>query len=141
MNMKLWIIIALSTLLVENKTDEFSVTFKTDTDEFSLNVSSIKSTYWNIYIPDDSDKNKLIPMNYTITKDGIFRTILLDDIKMNEFINFTNVDWEKTNKVKLLKEGAKDIRIERDEENKTIRFTQKKGKMISEEEEITVKWK
>jgi len=141
MNMKLWIIIALSTLLLENKTDEFSVTFKSETDEFSLNVSAIKSTYWNIYIPDEADKNKLIPMNYTITKEGIFRTILMNDLKMNEFIDFTNVDWEKTNKIKLLKEGAKDIRVERDEANKTIRFTQKKGKMITDKEEITVKWK
>ena len=141
MNMKLWIIIAISTLLLENKTDEFSVNFKTDTDEFSLDVSAIKSTYWNIYIPDEADKNKLIPMNYTIKKDGVFRTILLDDIKMNEFIDFANVDWEKTNKVKLMKEGAKDIKIERDEENKTIRFTQKKGTFLAEKEEITVTWK
>ena len=141
MNMKLWIIIAISTLLLENKTDEFSVNFKTDTDEFSLDVSAIKSTSWNIYIPDEADKNKLIPMNYTIKKDGVFRTILLDDIKMNEFIDFANVDWEKTNKVKLMKEGAKDIKIERDEENKTIRFTQKKGTFLAEKEEITVTWK
>ncbi|NJO91541.1 MAG: hypothetical protein HC831_23205 [Chloroflexia bacterium] len=139
--MKLWIIIAISTLMLENKTDEFTVTFKTNTETFSFDVSAIKSTYWNIYIPDEADKNKLIPMNYTISKDGIFRTILFNDIKMNEFINFTDVDWEKTDKVKLLKEDAKDIKIERDDENKTIRFKQKKGKMIPEEEEITVKWK
>ena len=141
MNMKLWIIIAISTLLLENKTDEFTVTFKTNNEAFSFDVSSIKSTYWNIYIPDEADKNKLIPMNYTITKDGIFRTILMNDIKMNEFINFTNVDWGKTDKVKMLKEGAKDLKIERDDENKTIRFKQKKGKMIGDGEEITVKWK
>jgi hypothetical protein len=141
MNMKLWIIIAISTLMLENKTDEFTVTFKTNTETFSFDVSAIKSTYWNIYIPDEADKNKLIPMNYTITKDGIFRTILLNDIKMNEIINFTDVDWEKTDKVKLLKEDAKDIKIERDEENKTLIFKQKKGKMIPEGEEVTVKWK
>ncbi len=141
MNMKLWIIIAISTLVLENKTDEFSITFKSDTDVYTLDVSAIKSTYWNIYIPDESDKNKLIPMNYTITKEGIFRTILLNDLKMNEFINFTDVDWEKTNKVKLLKKGAKDLRINRDEENKTLSFSQKKGEMITDDEEITVKWK
>ncbi len=141
MNMKLWIIIAISTLMLENKTDEFTVTFKTNTETFSFDVSAVKSTYWNIYIPDEADKNKLIPMNYTITKDGIFRTILFNDIKMNEIIDFTDVDWENTDKVKLLKEDAKDIKIERDEENKTLRFKQKKGKMIPEGEEVTVKWK
>jgi hypothetical protein len=141
MNMKLWIIIAISTLMLENKTDEFTVTFKTNTETFSFDVSAIKSTYWNIYIPDEADKNKLIPMNYTIKKDGIFRTILFNDIKMNELINFADVDWEKTDKIKLLKDGAKDIKVERDEENKTLKFKQKKGKLIADGEEITVKWK
>jgi len=139
--MKLWIIIALSTLLLENKTDEFSITFKNETEEFKLDVSSIKSTYWNIYVPDEADKNKLIPINYTITKDGIFRTILMGDLKMNEFVNFNGVDWEKVTKIAPVKEGAKDILIERDDKNKTIRFIQKNGDMITDKEEITVSWK
>lgn len=141
MNMKLWIIIAISTLLLENKTDEFTITFKSEAETFSFDVSEMKSTYWNIYIPDEADKNKLIPMNYTITKDGVFRTILMNDIKMNEIIDFANMDWEKADKIKLLKDGAKDIKIERDEKNKVLKFKQKKGKLIGENEEISVKWK
>ena len=141
MNMKLWIIIALSTLLLENKTDEFSINFKTDTEEFVFEVSAIKSTYWNIYIPDEADKNKLIPLNYTINKEGVFKTILMGEIKMQEIIDFTGVDWNKVSKVKLLKEGSKDIQIERFDDKKMIRFSQKKGDLIPENEEVTVSWK
>lgn len=139
--MKLWIIIALSTLILENKTDEFTITFKTDTDEFSVEVNSMKSTFWNLYIPDESDKNKLIPINYKIDKDGLFKTVLLGDIKMNEFINFSGVDWDKADKVKLQKEGATDINIIRDEDKKTLQFSQKDGGLIANKEEIIVTWK
>ncbi|MDF1548744.1 MAG: hypothetical protein P1P88_13050 [Bacteroidales bacterium] len=140
MNMKLWIIIALSTLLLENKTDKFTITFKSDNEEFKLDVSAIKSTYWNIYIPDEADKNKLIPLNYMMSKEGVFRTILMGELKMNEFINFNGVDWDKTNKVGMLQEGAKDINIERLDDKKMIRFSQKNGKLIGDKEEITVTW-
>lgn len=140
MNMKLWIIIALSTLLLENKTDKFTITFKSDNEEFKLDVSAIKSTYWNIYIPDEADKNKLIPLNYMMSKEGVFRTILMGELKMNEFINFNGVDWDKTNKVGMLQEGAKDINIERLDDKKMILFSQKNGKLIGDKEEITVTW-
>ncbi len=140
MNIKLWIIIAISTLLVENKTDEFSITFKTPSEEFTIESGAIKSTYWNAYVQDDSDKHKVVPINYTISKSGVFKTILLNDVMLNKFVQFENVNWAKINKIKLLEDGESYIRVSRDEKNKTIILSQKRGKLFDDNEQIIIKW-
>ncbi len=140
MNIKLWIIIAMSTLLVENKTDEFTISFDKPNDSFTLKASAIKSTYWNVYIPDEADKNKIIPINYTISKNGVFKTILLNDVRMNEFVEFNNVNWDKINSIKLLKDKGGKIKIKRNEKEKTIRLSSNNSDFFSDNEEVTIKW-
>lgn len=138
--MRLWIIIAISTLLVENKADEFSISFNTPKDDFTIQASAIKSTYWNIYVPDEGDKHKLIPINYTISKDGIFKTILLNEIKMSEFVDFNNVNWDKTKTIRLLKNNAPNISIKRNEKEKTIKLVSAKSDLFADNEEVVIKW-
>ncbi len=140
MNIKLWIIIAISTLLVENKTDEFSIHFQNPDDEFSIESSFIKSTYWNVYVHDEADKQKMIPINYIISKDGVFKTILLNDVMLNTFVEFDGVNWAKVNKIKLLKDGEGDIKISRNEKDSTIVLTQRRGKLFNDNEKIIIKW-
>ncbi len=138
--MKLWIIIAVSTFLVGNKTDEFSITFKTPDDEFTIYSSSIKATYWNVYVRDDVDKKKLVPINYTVSKDGVFKTILLNDVMMNKFVQFDGVDWNKTKSINLLKAGEGKIKVTRNLKDSSIVLTQKKGEFFVDNESIIIKW-
>ncbi len=140
MNMKLWIIIAISTLMVENKTDEFSINFKSQTDEFTIKANAIKATYWNVYVPDEADKQKIIPINYNISKKGKFKTILFDEIKMNEFVNFNDVNWNNVNRIKLHKKGESDILVLRNDRENKIILKQKRGSMITDNEVITIQW-
>ena len=60
---------------------------------------------------------------------------------MSEFVNLNGIDWEKVTKITMVKEGEKDINIERFKDQKMIRFSQKKGNLILDKEEITLTWK
>jgi hypothetical protein len=146
MDMTFWYILILVTNLSEPFSDEF--TFKTVTGgkTTTYHIYNFDDDLWVIDYPDknDPEKKKTKPLNFHIERKNVLKTLMeggRNPISLDKIFVIENVDWKKTNELKVIKELQKEgwtsILVKRN--TNAFSLSQKTG-MLKEYSEISVKW-
>ncbi len=98
-----WYIVMLVTNLSEPHTKDFHLKLSEGGDTNDIHVYHLLGDVWNMDFPFAGSATNTIPLNFKIKDKNILFTILENEepIALDQFFEIKNVDWEKTEEIKV----------------------------------------